>query len=59
MVGETVYLYRPVVTPGKTVKFVGPWVGPFIISKKLSEIHMKIRRVQHIMDHYVISDKYR
>ena len=44
-VGETVYLFRPVVTPGKTAKFLRPWVGPFIISEKLSDIHMKLRRV--------------
>lgn len=44
-VGETVYLYRPVVTPGKTAQFLKPWVGPFIISEKLSDIHMKLRRV--------------
>ena len=44
-VGETVYLYRPVVLPGKTKKFLRPWVGPFIVAEKLSDIHVKLRRV--------------
>lgn len=44
-VGETVYLYRLAVLPGKTKKFLRPWVGPFIVAEKLSDIHVKLRRV--------------
>ena len=44
-VGETVYLYRHVALPGKTMKFLRPWVGPFIGAEKLSDIHVQLRRV--------------
>ncbi|VDI82486.1 Hypothetical predicted protein [Mytilus galloprovincialis] len=38
-VGDIVYIYRPVVTP-----FMQPWIGPYYITQKLSDIHVKIRR---------------
>ncbi|XP_063409146.1 uncharacterized protein LOC134692615 [Mytilus trossulus] len=43
-VGDIVYIYRPVVTPGKHRKFMRPWIGPYYITQKLSDIHVKIRR---------------
>lgn len=43
-VGDVVYVYRPVVTPGRHRKLLRPWVGPFYICQKLSPIHVKIRR---------------
>ena len=43
-VGDIVYVYRPVVTPGRQRKCIRPWVGPFYIAHKLSPIHVKIRR---------------
>lgn len=43
--GDTVYLYRPVVTPGHNRKLMRPWLGPFYVSQKLSDIHVRLRRV--------------
>jgi hypothetical protein len=43
-VGDIVYAYCPVVTPGRQRKFIRPWVGPFYITQKLSPLHVKIRR---------------
>jgi hypothetical protein len=34
-------LYRPVVTTVKHGMFLRPWVGPFYIAEKLSDIHVK------------------
>ena len=39
-----VYIYRPVVTPGTNRKLNRPWVGPFYIAEKLSDIHVRVRR---------------
>ena len=41
---DIVYVYRPVVTPGRQRKLIRPWVGPFYIAQKLSPLHVKIRR---------------
>jgi hypothetical protein len=43
-VGDIVYVYRPVVTPGRQRPFIRPWVGTFYIAQKLSPLHVKIRR---------------
>ena len=43
--GDTVYLYRPVVTPGHNRKLMRPWLGPFYVCQKLSDIHVRLRRV--------------
>ncbi|CAC5421872.1 unnamed protein product [Mytilus coruscus] len=43
-VADIVYIYRPVVTLGKHRKFMRPWIGPYYITQKLSDIHVKIRR---------------
>jgi hypothetical protein len=43
-VGDIVYVYRPVVTPGRQRTFIRPWVGTFYIAEKLSPFHVKIRR---------------
>ena len=42
--GDIVYIYRPVVTPGTNRKLNRPWVGPFYIAEKLSDIHVRVRR---------------
>ena len=42
--GDIVYIYRPVVTPGTNRKLNRPWVGPFYIAEKLSDIHIRVRR---------------
>lgn len=38
IVGDVVYLYRPVVTPGKHRMYLRPWVEQFYIAEKLSDI---------------------
>jgi len=43
-VGDIVYVYRPVVTPGRQRTFIRPWVGTFYIAQKLFPLHVKIRR---------------
>ena len=43
-VGDIVYVYRPVVTPGRQRTFIRPWVGTFYIAQQLSPLHVKIRR---------------
>ena len=43
-VGDIVYVYRPVVTPGRQRTFIRPWVGTFYIAQKLLPLHVKIRR---------------
>jgi hypothetical protein len=43
-VGDTVFLYKPVVVPGQTHKLSRPWAGPYYIVEKLSDIHVKLRR---------------
>ena len=43
-VGDIVYVYRPVVTPGRQSTFIRPWVETFYIAQKLSPLHVKIRR---------------
>ena len=43
-VGDIVYLYKPVLIPGLSRKLNRPWTGPFYISEKLSDIHVKLRR---------------
>ncbi|CAC5365507.1 unnamed protein product [Mytilus coruscus] len=43
-VGDIVYLYNPVLVAGIGRKLNRPWVGPYYISQKLSEIHVKLRR---------------
>lgn len=42
--GDTVYLYKPVVTPGHSRKLLRPWLGPFYVCQKLSPIHVRLRR---------------
>ena len=39
-VGDIVYVYRHVVTPGAHRKLLRPWIGPFFISP----INVKLRR---------------
>ena len=41
--GDIVYLYKPSVQ-GNVKKLKRPWVGPFYIAEKLSNIHVKLRR---------------
>ena len=43
-VGDVVYLYTPVIATGNSTKLSRPWVGPYYIVEKLSDIHVKIRR---------------
>ncbi|CAG2216100.1 Retrovirus-related Pol polyprotein from transposon 17.6,Retrovirus-related Pol polyprotein from transposon 297 [Mytilus edulis] len=43
-VGDIVYLYKPVLVAGIGRKLNRPWIGPYYISQKLSEIHVKLRR---------------
>ena len=43
-VGDIVYLYTPVITPGIGRKFNRQWVGPYYICQKLSDIHVKLRK---------------
>ena len=42
--GDTVYLYHPVLVPGTTKKLKRPWVGPYYIVEKVSPLHVKLRR---------------
>jgi hypothetical protein len=37
-VGDIVYVYHPVVTPGRQRTFIRPWVGTFYIAQKLSPL---------------------
>ncbi|CAC5422952.1 unnamed protein product [Mytilus coruscus] len=43
-VGDIVYLYKPVLVAGIGRKLNRPWISPYYISQKLSEIHVKLRR---------------
>lgn len=43
-VGDVVFLYTPVVAIGNSAKLTRPWVGPYYIVEKLSNIHCKLRR---------------
>ncbi|CAC5405552.1 unnamed protein product [Mytilus coruscus] len=43
-VGDIVYLYKPVLVAGIGRKLNRPWIGPYYISQKRSEIHVKLRR---------------
>ena len=43
LVGDIVYVYRPVVTPGRQRKLIRPWVAPFYEAQMLSPLHVKIR----------------
>ena len=43
-VGDIVYVYRPVVTPGRRRKCITPWVGPFYKAQQLSPLHVRIRQ---------------
>ena len=43
-IGDIVSVYRPLVTPSKEIKCIGPLVGPIGKAQKLSPLHVKIRR---------------
>ena len=43
-VGDTVFLYSPVLVPGQTRKLARPWCGPYYVIERLSDIHVRIRR---------------
>ena len=38
------YVYRPVVAPGRQRKCISPCVEPIYIAQQLSPLHVKIRR---------------
>ena len=42
--GDLVWLFNPVITPGKFKKFHRPWTGPYTVVKKLSD---STYRIQH------------
>jgi len=44
-VGDTVFLYKPVLVPGQSGKLSRPWAGSYYITQKISDIHVKLRRV--------------
>ena len=39
-----VYLYTPLVTTGNSTKLFSPWIEPYYIVEKLSDIHVRIRQ---------------
>ena len=42
--GELIWLFNPVIPPGKSKKFHKPWTGPYTVVKKLSD---STYRIQH------------
>ena len=43
-VGNTVYLYHPVLTSDQSAKLRSPWTGPHYIVQKFSELNVQLRR---------------
>ena len=43
-VGDIVYLYTPIITPGIGRKLNRKWVGPYYICQRISDIHVKLRK---------------
>jgi transposase InsO family protein len=42
LVGDIVYLFNPAKKPGQCQKFRKPWIGPFKVAAKLSELNYRI-----------------
>jgi hypothetical protein len=42
-IGDRVPMYNPTIRKGMTKKFVRPWVGPFIIAGKVSNILYRLK----------------
>lgn len=43
-VGDSVYLYHPVLTPDQSAKLRSPWTGPHYIVQKFSNVNVQLRR---------------
>ena len=44
-VGDVVYIYDPVITPGNSIKLSRLWAGPYYVVEKPFAIQVKLRRV--------------
>ena len=44
-VGDHVFLFSPAVKPGQSRKLHHPWIGPYWVTKQLSEVTYRIQRV--------------
>ena len=44
-VGDLVWLHYPVVPQGSSAKLTRPWIGPFRVTRVLSDLNVEIRRL--------------